>query len=116
MLLSVCDCTQGHAAFVSAGASAHLVCVSAQNHLAVFTVVHPLAPSVSSSVASSLASSAGSSGSSPTALPILSARAHPLDLTGNALEAIPGKPTTLVSLTPLSTHIVAFGNKWETHL
>ncbi|XP_036266856.1 putative E3 ubiquitin-protein ligase UNKL isoform X5 [Pipistrellus kuhlii] len=63
---------------------------SKQNHLAVFTVVHPLAPSVSSSMASSLASSAGSSGSSPTALPILSARAHPLDPTGSALEAIPG--------------------------
>ncbi|XP_059548584.1 putative E3 ubiquitin-protein ligase UNKL isoform X3 [Myotis daubentonii] len=63
---------------------------SKQNHLAVFTVVHPLAPSVSSSVASSLASSAGSSGSSPTALPILSARAHPLDPTGSALESIPG--------------------------
>ncbi|XP_036166527.1 putative E3 ubiquitin-protein ligase UNKL isoform X4 [Myotis myotis] len=63
---------------------------SKQSHLAVFTVVHPLAPSVSSSVASSLASSAGSSGSSPTALPILSARAHPLDPTGSALESIPG--------------------------
>ncbi|XP_053527594.1 putative E3 ubiquitin-protein ligase UNKL isoform X9 [Artibeus jamaicensis] len=63
---------------------------SKQNHLAVFTVVHPLAPSVSSSVASSLASSAGSSSSSPTALPALSARAHPLDSTGGALESIPG--------------------------
>ncbi|XP_053783785.1 putative E3 ubiquitin-protein ligase UNKL isoform X6 [Desmodus rotundus] len=61
-----------------------------QNHLAVFTVVHPLAPSVSSSVASSLASSAGSSSSSPTALPALSARAHPLDPTGSALESVPG--------------------------
>ncbi|XP_036890587.1 putative E3 ubiquitin-protein ligase UNKL isoform X5 [Sturnira hondurensis] len=63
---------------------------SKQNHLAVFTVVHPLAPSVSSSVASSLASSAGSSSSSPTALPALSVRAHPLDPTGSALESIPG--------------------------
>lgn len=79
---------------VYAGMSAHLVCVFAQNHLAVFAVVHPLAPSVSSSVASSLASSAGSGGSSPTALPALSARAHPLDPTGSALESVPGKPKT----------------------
>ncbi|XP_059548583.1 putative E3 ubiquitin-protein ligase UNKL isoform X2 [Myotis daubentonii] len=82
---------------------------SKQNHLAVFTVVHPLAPSVSSSVASSLASSAGSSGSSPTALPILSARAHPLDPTGSALESIPGPALELhlsdVSLAPLDKEL-----------
>ncbi|XP_045427431.1 putative E3 ubiquitin-protein ligase UNKL isoform X4 [Pipistrellus kuhlii] len=82
---------------------------SKQNHLAVFTVVHPLAPSVSSSMASSLASSAGSSGSSPTALPILSARAHPLDPTGSALEAIPGSALDLhlsdVSLAPLDKEL-----------
>uniref|UniRef100_A0A8C4KX40 Unk like zinc finger n=1 Tax=Equus asinus asinus TaxID=83772 RepID=A0A8C4KX40_EQUAS len=58
----------------------------AGTHLAVLAVVHPLAPSVSSSVASSLASSAGSGGSSPTALPALSARAHPLDPTGSTVE------------------------------
>ncbi|XP_070269433.1 putative E3 ubiquitin-protein ligase UNKL isoform X2 [Myotis yumanensis] len=82
---------------------------SKQNHLAVFTVVHPLAPSVSSSVASSLVSSAGSSGSSPTALPILSARAHPLDPTGSALESIPGSALDLhlsdVSLAPLDKEL-----------
>lgn len=82
---------------------------SKQNHLAVFTVVHPLAASVSSSVASSLASSAGSSGSSPTALPILSARAHPLDPTGSALESIPGSALDLhlsdVSLAPLDKEL-----------
>ncbi|XP_036166525.1 putative E3 ubiquitin-protein ligase UNKL isoform X2 [Myotis myotis] len=82
---------------------------SKQSHLAVFTVVHPLAPSVSSSVASSLASSAGSSGSSPTALPILSARAHPLDPTGSALESIPGSALDLhlsdVSLAPLDKEL-----------
>ncbi|XP_074178658.1 putative E3 ubiquitin-protein ligase UNKL isoform X3 [Rhinolophus sinicus] len=82
---------------------------SKQNHLAVFAVVHPLAPSVSSSVASSLASSAGSGGSSPTALPALSARAHPLDPTGSALESIPGSALDLhlsdVSLTPLDKEL-----------
>uniref|UniRef100_A0A8C4KR77 Unk like zinc finger n=1 Tax=Equus asinus asinus TaxID=83772 RepID=A0A8C4KR77_EQUAS len=60
--------------------------VARSTHLAVLAVVHPLAPSVSSSVASSLASSAGSGGSSPTALPALSARAHPLDPTGSTVE------------------------------
>ncbi|XP_053527593.1 putative E3 ubiquitin-protein ligase UNKL isoform X7 [Artibeus jamaicensis] len=82
---------------------------SKQNHLAVFTVVHPLAPSVSSSVASSLASSAGSSSSSPTALPALSARAHPLDSTGGALESIPGSAVDLhlsdLSLAPLDKEL-----------
>ncbi|KAF6271846.1 unk like zinc finger [Rhinolophus ferrumequinum] len=82
---------------------------SKQNHLAVFAVVHPLAPSVSSSVASSLASSAGSGGSSPTALPALSARAHPLDPTGSALESVPGSALDLhlsdVSLTPLDKEL-----------
>nr|XP_019568717.1 PREDICTED: putative E3 ubiquitin-protein ligase UNKL isoform X2 [Rhinolophus sinicus] len=82
---------------------------SKQNHLAVFAVVHPLAPSVSSSVASSLASSAGSGGSSPTALPALSARAHPLDPTSSALESVPGSALDLhlsdVSLTPLDKEL-----------
>ncbi|KAM5198304.1 putative E3 ubiquitin-protein ligase UNKL isoform 4-T4 [Hipposideros larvatus] len=82
---------------------------SKQNHLAVFAVVHPLAPSVSSSVASSLASSAGSGGSSPTALPALSARAHPLDPTGGALESIPGSALDLhlsdVNFTPLDKEL-----------
>lgn len=82
---------------------------SKQNHLAVFTVVHPLAPSVSSSVASSLASSAGSSSSSPTALPALSARAHPLDPTGSALESVPGAAVDLhlsdLSLAPLDKEL-----------
>ncbi|XP_036890586.1 putative E3 ubiquitin-protein ligase UNKL isoform X4 [Sturnira hondurensis] len=82
---------------------------SKQNHLAVFTVVHPLAPSVSSSVASSLASSAGSSSSSPTALPALSVRAHPLDPTGSALESIPGSAVDLhlsdLSLAPLDKEL-----------
>ncbi|XP_017650610.1 putative E3 ubiquitin-protein ligase UNKL isoform X4 [Nannospalax galili] len=59
-----------------------------QNHLAVFSVVHPLVPSVSSSVASSLASSTGSGSSSPTALPTLPARALPLDPAGNTVEAV----------------------------
>ncbi|KAM5331448.1 putative E3 ubiquitin-protein ligase UNKL isoform 5-T5 [Glossophaga mutica] len=82
---------------------------SKQNHLAVFTVVHPLAPSVSSSVASSLASSAGSSSSSPTTLPTLSARAHPLDPTGSALESVPGSSVDLhlsdLSLAPLDKEL-----------
>ncbi|XP_019504215.1 PREDICTED: putative E3 ubiquitin-protein ligase UNKL isoform X2 [Hipposideros armiger] len=82
---------------------------SKQNHLAVFAVVHPLAPSVSSSVASSLASSAGSGGSSPTALPALSARAHPLDPTGGALESVPGSALDLhlsdVNFTPLDKEL-----------
>nr|XP_044603617.1 putative E3 ubiquitin-protein ligase UNKL isoform X2 [Equus asinus] len=68
---------------------------SKQTHLAVLAVVHPLAPSVSSSVASSLASSAGSGGSSPTALPALSARAHPLDPTGSTVESVPGSALDL---------------------
>uniref|UniRef100_A0A8C9DVA8 Unk like zinc finger n=1 Tax=Prolemur simus TaxID=1328070 RepID=A0A8C9DVA8_PROSS len=63
------------------------LCVFEQNHLAVFTVVHPLAPSVSSSVASSLASSAGSGSSSPTALP---ARTLPLGPASSAPEAVLG--------------------------
>uniref|UniRef100_A0A8C3YQJ1 Unk like zinc finger n=1 Tax=Catagonus wagneri TaxID=51154 RepID=A0A8C3YQJ1_9CETA len=69
---------------------------SEQSHLAVLAVVHPLTPSVSSSVASSLASSTGSGGSSPTALPALSARAHPLDPTGGAVEAVPGPALDLL--------------------
>uniref|UniRef100_A0A8C5KDG8 Unkempt family like zinc finger n=1 Tax=Jaculus jaculus TaxID=51337 RepID=A0A8C5KDG8_JACJA len=65
------------------------------NHLSVFAVVHPLAPSVSSSVASSLASSAGSGSSSPTALPTLPARAVPLDAAGNTVEAVLGSALDL---------------------
>ena len=70
--------------------------VFAQSHLAVLAVGHPLAPSVSSSLASSLASSTGSGGSSPTALPALSARPHPLDPSGSAGEGVPGKPGALL--------------------
>ncbi|XP_012924338.1 putative E3 ubiquitin-protein ligase UNKL isoform X5 [Heterocephalus glaber] len=66
-----------------------------QNHLAVFTVVHPLAPSVSSSVASSLASSAGSGSSSPTALPALPTRGPMLDPAGNTVEAVLGSALDL---------------------
>ncbi|XP_051037065.1 putative E3 ubiquitin-protein ligase UNKL isoform X3 [Phodopus roborovskii] len=68
---------------------------SKQNHLAVFSVVHPLAPSISSSVASSLASSTGSGSSSPTALPTLPARAVPLDPAGNTVEAVLGSALDL---------------------
>ncbi|XP_039740797.1 putative E3 ubiquitin-protein ligase UNKL isoform X5 [Pteropus medius] len=82
---------------------------SKQNHLAVFAVVHPLAPSVSSSVASSLASSTGSGGSSPTTLPALPARAHLLDPTSDALESVPGSALDLhlsdVSLAPLDKEL-----------
>ncbi|XP_004627965.1 putative E3 ubiquitin-protein ligase UNKL isoform X1 [Octodon degus] len=63
-----------------------------QNHLAVFTVVHPLAPSISSSVASSLASSAGSGSSSPTALPT---RGPVADPAGNTVEAVLGSALDL---------------------
>uniref|UniRef100_H0XWW0 Unk like zinc finger n=1 Tax=Otolemur garnettii TaxID=30611 RepID=H0XWW0_OTOGA len=56
------------------------------NHLAVFAVVHPLAPSVSSSVASST----GSGSSSPTALPALSARTLPLGPASSTVEAVLG--------------------------
>ncbi|XP_021492910.1 putative E3 ubiquitin-protein ligase UNKL isoform X2 [Meriones unguiculatus] len=68
---------------------------SKQNHLAVFSVVHPLAPSISSSVASSLASSTGSGSSSPTALPTLPARTLPLDPAGNTVEAVIGSALDL---------------------
>ncbi|XP_035311139.1 putative E3 ubiquitin-protein ligase UNKL isoform X2 [Cricetulus griseus] len=68
---------------------------SKQNHLAVFSVVHPLAPSISSSMASSLASSTGSGSSSPTALPTLPARALPLDPAGNTVEAVLGSALDL---------------------
>lgn len=68
---------------------------SKQNHLAVFSVLHPLAPSISSSVASSLASSTGSGSSSPTALPALPARALPLDPAGNTVEAVLGSALDL---------------------
>ncbi|XP_025131083.1 putative E3 ubiquitin-protein ligase UNKL isoform X4 [Bubalus bubalis] len=75
-----------------------------QSHLAVLAVGHPLAPSVSSSLASSLASSTGSGGSSPTALPALSARPHPLDPSGSAGEGVPGSTLDLhlgdISLVP----------------
>uniref|UniRef100_A0A8C6CP04 Unk like zinc finger n=1 Tax=Moschus moschiferus TaxID=68415 RepID=A0A8C6CP04_MOSMO len=75
-----------------------------QSHLAVLAVGHPLAPSVSSSLASSLASSTGSGGSSPTALPALSARNHPLDPSGSAGEGVPGSTLDLhlgdISLVP----------------
>ncbi|XP_010834902.1 PREDICTED: putative E3 ubiquitin-protein ligase UNKL [Bison bison bison] len=75
-----------------------------QSHLAVLAVGHPLAPSVSSSLASSLASSTGSGGSSPTALPALSARTHPLDPSGSAGEGVPGSTLDLhlgdISLVP----------------
>ncbi|XP_060262236.1 putative E3 ubiquitin-protein ligase UNKL isoform X3 [Ovis aries] len=65
------------------------------SHLAVLAVGHPLAPSMSSSLASSLASSTGSGGSSPTALPTLSARTHPLDPTSSAGEGVPGSTLDL---------------------
>ncbi|XP_003478491.1 putative E3 ubiquitin-protein ligase UNKL isoform X1 [Cavia porcellus] len=68
---------------------------SKQNHLAVFTVVHPLAPSINSSVASSLASSAGSGSSSPTALPALPARGPVPDPAGNTVEAVLGSALDL---------------------
>ncbi|KAL6074192.1 hypothetical protein STEG23_018469 [Scotinomys teguina] len=68
---------------------------SKQNHLAVFSLVHPLAPSISSSVASSLASSTGSGSSSPTTLPTLPARALPLDPAGNTVEAVLGSALDL---------------------
>ncbi|XP_026973711.1 putative E3 ubiquitin-protein ligase UNKL isoform X7 [Sagmatias obliquidens] len=77
---------------------------SKQSHLAVLAVGHPLAPSMSSSLASSLASSTGSGGSSPTTLPTVSARAHPLDPTGSAVEVVPGSSLDLhlgdISLVP----------------
>ncbi|KFO34742.1 RING finger protein unkempt-like [Fukomys damarensis] len=66
-----------------------------QNHLAVFSVVHPLAPSISSSVASSLASSTGSGSSSPTALPALPARGPMPDPAGNTVEAVLGSALDL---------------------
>uniref|UniRef100_A0A452G535 Unk like zinc finger n=1 Tax=Capra hircus TaxID=9925 RepID=A0A452G535_CAPHI len=79
-------------------------CVFTQSHLAVLAVGHPLAPSVSSSLASSLASSTGSGGSSPTALPALSARTHPLDPSSSTGEGVPGKPglccLSALALTP----------------
>ncbi|XP_053413269.1 putative E3 ubiquitin-protein ligase UNKL isoform X3 [Nycticebus coucang] len=62
-----------------------------QNHLAVFAVVHPMAPSVSSSVASS----AGSGSSSPTALPALSARTLPLGPASSTVEAVLGSALDL---------------------
>ncbi|XP_073070503.1 putative E3 ubiquitin-protein ligase UNKL isoform X1 [Manis javanica] len=65
---------------------------SKQNHLSVFAVVHPLAPSVASSVASSLASSAGSGSSSPPALP---ASTHTLGPPGTAVESVPGSALDL---------------------
>ncbi|XP_029326784.1 putative E3 ubiquitin-protein ligase UNKL isoform X2 [Mus caroli] len=68
---------------------------SKQNHLAVFSVAHPLAHSISSSVASSLASSTGSGSSSPTTLPTLPARALPLDPAGNTVGAVIGSALDL---------------------
>lgn len=87
---------------------AHIVCVFEQNHLAVFSVVHPLAPSISSSVASSLASSTGSGSSSPTALPALPARALPLDPAGNTVEAVIGKSTLFFFSTTFHTVLWMF--------
>lgn len=84
---------------------AHPVVSFTQSHLAVLAVGHPLAPSMSSSLASSLASSTGSGGSSPTALPTLSARTHPLDPTSSAGEGVPGKPGALL---PLCTRLGTF--------
>ncbi|KAM4820088.1 putative E3 ubiquitin-protein ligase UNKL [Thomomys bottae] len=68
---------------------------SKQSHLAVFAVVHPLAPSVSSSLASSLASSAGSGSSSPTAPPALPTRSLLPDPAGNTVEAVLGSALDL---------------------
>ncbi|KAK2498903.1 hypothetical protein MC885_018782 [Smutsia gigantea] len=68
---------------------------SKQNHLSVFAVVHPLAPSVGSSVASSLASSAGSGSSSPPTLPTLPASTYALGPTGTAVESVPGSALDL---------------------
>ncbi|XP_060028635.1 putative E3 ubiquitin-protein ligase UNKL isoform X3 [Erinaceus europaeus] len=61
------------------------------SHLAMFTVLHPLAPSVGSSMESSLASSTGSGGSSPTVLPTLPGHAHLLNPTDGLLEPSPDK-------------------------
>lgn len=101
---SVCSVS----AVVLPAAPAHIVCVFEQNHLAVFSVVHPLAPSISSSVASSLASSTGSGSSSPTALPTLPARALPLDPAGNTVEAVLGKSQHFFPLSSSHGHCVTW--------
>lgn len=101
---SVCSVS----AVVLPAAPAHIIYVFEQNHLAVFSVVHPLAPSISSSVASSLASSTGSGSSSPTALPTLPARALPLDPAGNTVEAVLGKSQHFFPLSSSHGHCVTW--------
>lgn len=71
--------------------------MSPQSHLAMFSVLHPLTPSVGSNMESSLASSTGSGGSLPTVLPTLPGHAHLLNPTDGLLEPSPGKPEVLFS-------------------
>ncbi|NXI65940.1 UNK protein, partial [Anseranas semipalmata] len=58
-----------------------------QNHLSVFSVVNPLA----SSITSSLASSVGSDSSSPTTVSAVSAKALPFYSGGNTVESVTGE-------------------------
>uniref|UniRef100_A0A8C5EYS6 C3H1-type domain-containing protein n=1 Tax=Gopherus evgoodei TaxID=1825980 RepID=A0A8C5EYS6_9SAUR len=62
-----------------------------QNHLSVFSVINPLASSITSSITSSLASSIGSDNSSPTALSAISTKALPFYPGSNTVESVIGQ-------------------------
>nr|XP_025040560.1 putative E3 ubiquitin-protein ligase UNKL isoform X2 [Pelodiscus sinensis] len=68
---------------------------SKQNHLSVFSVVNPLASSITSSITSSLASSIGSDNSSPTAPSVISAKAVPFYPGSNTVESVIGSALDL---------------------
>ncbi|XP_074866852.1 putative E3 ubiquitin-protein ligase UNKL isoform X3 [Carettochelys insculpta] len=62
-----------------------------QNHLSVFSVINPLASSITSSITSSLASSIGSDDSSPTALSAVCANTLPFYPGSNTVESVIGQ-------------------------
>ncbi|XP_032645372.1 putative E3 ubiquitin-protein ligase UNKL isoform X4 [Chelonoidis abingdonii] len=66
-----------------------------QNHLSVFSVINPLASSITSSITSSLASSIGSDNSSPTALSAISTKALPFYPGSNTVESVIGSALDL---------------------
>uniref|UniRef100_A0A8C0G0X7 Unk like zinc finger n=1 Tax=Chelonoidis abingdonii TaxID=106734 RepID=A0A8C0G0X7_CHEAB len=65
------------------------------NHLSVFSVINPLASSITSSITSSLASSIGSDNSSPTALSAISTKALPFYPGSNTVESVIGSALDL---------------------
>uniref|UniRef100_A0A8B9CUZ1 Unk like zinc finger n=1 Tax=Anser brachyrhynchus TaxID=132585 RepID=A0A8B9CUZ1_9AVES len=81
-------------------------CAFAHNHLGVFSVVNPLA----SSITSSLASSVGSDCSSPPAVSAVSAKALPFYSGGNTIESVIG---SALDLHFKDVNVASINREWE---